>query len=286
MCTAQCSEVRSTTAARMRSFGLRGNRLGQALGRTGFGVLTFFAVAGSSMPGQAEDVVVSRPAAAAAVGPDTGKGEPLSQALIDQFLDRLMWAESNGQAEARNPRSSAYGPYQFIESTFLYVVKRYFGEEVVALSDDDILRLRSNFAFSRRAALAYTKENAATLREQDIPPTHANLRLAFLVGPSAAVRLLKAGPEERVADLLSAQAVAANPFLVTMSVGDLLEKSARDVGDASDRTAILRRAALRGAGAAQAPPDIPVGCKLGLPSCRKWLALARKRAARVAGAGG
>lgn len=242
------------------------------------------ALAGLSVPGQAGDVVPARPAAGAAIGPDTG--ELLTQALIDQFLDRLMWAESNGQAEARNPRSSAYGPYQFIESTFLYVVKRYFGEEVVALSDEDILRLRSNFAFSRRAALAYTKENAATLREQDIPPTHANLRLAFLVGPSAAVKLLKAGTEERVADLLSAQAVAANPFLANMSVADLLEKSARDVGDASDRAVILRRAALRSSGAAQAARDIPIRCNLGLPSCRKWLALARKRAARVAGAGG
>jgi hypothetical protein len=197
-----------------------------------------------------------------------------------------MWVESSGQAEARNPRSSAYGPYQFIESTFLYVVKRYFGEEVVALSDEQILSLRSNFAFSRRAALAYTKENAAYLRDRDIPPTHANLRLAFLVGASAAVKLLKAGLDEPVADLLSAQAVSANPFLAGMSVADLLERSARDIGDASDRAQILRRAALRGPGAAPAPPEIPVKCNLGLPSCRKWLALARKRAARVAGAGG
>jgi hypothetical protein len=284
MRSARCRDVRSTPTARIRSPGRRCNRLRRALGKTGLRPLLLVAVAASSLPARAEDGVPPRPVAGAAIGPDAA--EPLAQALIDQFLDRLMWAESNGQAEARNPRSSAYGPYQFIESTFLYVVKRYFGEEVVTLSDEDILRLRSNFAFSRRAALAYTKENAATLREQDVPPTHANLRLAFLVGPSAAVKLLKAGTEERVADLLSAQAVAANPFLANMSVADLLEKSARDIGDVSDRAAILRRAALRSSGAAQAPQDIPVRCNLGLPSCRKWLALARKRAARVAGAGG
>jgi len=40
---------------------------------------------------------------------------------VQTFLDRLMLAESSGQLDARNPRSTALGPFQFIESTFLEV---------------------------------------------------------------------------------------------------------------------------------------------------------------------
>lgn len=239
--------------------------------------------ASSFNPVQSDGTTVQSASSAAGGDPDAAvpQREPLPRGRsIDYFLDNLMRAESGGQLDAQNPRSTALGPYQFIESTFLYVVKRYFGSEVTDLTDEQILALRTNFAFSRRAASAYTRENAAYLRDQNLPVTHANLRLAYLVGPSAAVRLLKASLVARVTDFLSAQAIAANPFLAGMSVADLLQKAARDIGDPFNRVAL--RTAANGQ---QSAPDIEVKCNLGLPSCRKWLALARKRGFGAAAGG-
>jgi hypothetical protein len=52
--------------------------------------------------------------------------ETASSAEFDAFLDRLMSAESGGLAHAKNPRSTALGPFQFIKSTFLEITRRHF----------------------------------------------------------------------------------------------------------------------------------------------------------------
>ena len=114
---------------------------------------------------------------------------------MEKFLDRLMMAESAGRLDARNPRSTALGPFQFIESTFLIVAKRYFASETAAMTPQQILALRTDASFSRRAAEAYTRENAAVLKASDVEPNYPNLRLAFLLGPGGAVKVLKAPPE-------------------------------------------------------------------------------------------
>ena len=197
---------------------------------------------------------------------------------MDVFLDRLMAAESGGRADARNPRSTAVGPFQFIEATFLYVARKYFAPEVAALTDGQILALRTDFVFSRRAASAYTRENAAYLTDQNIQATSAHLRLAFLVGPAATAKLLAAKADTPVATLLSPQAVAANPFMARMSVQALVDKAASDISGEKRGTASL---GVKGVGQRAAKPDIQIRCNLGLASCRKWVALQRTKAGKT-----
>src|SRR5262249_60714622 len=60
---------------------------------------------------------------------------------MEEFLDRLMVAESGGRQYKKNPRSTALGPFQFIESTFLFVVKTHFPSAVTRLSDREVLPL-------------------------------------------------------------------------------------------------------------------------------------------------
>ena len=137
--------------------------------------------------------------------------------LMDAFLDRLMLAESGGDVLAKNPRSSALGPFQFIRSTFLEVSRRYFAEEVGELSEAEVLRLRTDLAFSRRVARAYSRQNAADLRRRGLAANVTNLRLAFFAGAAGAARVLTAKPEPPVSRLLAAEAVRANPFLYRMT---------------------------------------------------------------------
>jgi len=187
---------------------------------------------------------------------------------LQRFLDLLMLAESGGRLSAKNPRSTALGPFQFIESTFLEVARRYFPDEVAGLSDNEILVKRTDPDFARRAAHAYTMDNATYLTAQGVAATSVNLRLAFLVGPAGAVRLLTADADTPVAKLLSSEALAANPFMASMTAADLIRKAALDL------SGIVR---VRKVGRA---PGLAIRCKLSLPSCRRWVALRKGKVAR------
>jgi hypothetical protein len=163
--------------------------------------------------------------------------------LMEEFLDRLMAAESGGRLDAKNPRSTALGPFQFIESTFLFVVKEYFPSEVASLTNKQILALRTDMAFSRRAARAYCDHLIFALKNEGLPATTVNVRLAFLVGPAAAVRVLKTTPDQPLKKVLSADAISANPFMSGATVANLVQKAAADM---SATTVTRRLAALRG----------------------------------------
>ena len=149
---------------------------------------------------------------------------------MEEFLDRLMAAESGGRQYKKNPRSTALGPFQFIESTFLFVVKRHFPSEVAGLSERQVLALRTDMVFSRRAVAAYVNDLMSALKASGLPVTTANVRLAFLVGPFAAVRVLRTRPNQPLRRVLPAEAVAANPYMSGATVAMLVRKAATDVG--------------------------------------------------------
>ena len=203
---------------------------------------------------------------------------------LDIFLDRLMMAESGRRLNAKNPRSTAVGPYQFIASTWLQIARTSFASEMANLKPHEILSLRTDLTFARRAAKIYTEDNAAYLVAQGAKATFANLRLAFLVGPGGAARILNAKPETPVARLLGATVIGANAFMAKMTASDLIARAARDIeadaasiaGLAPDAADIEKAKAVKRA----ARPKIAVSCDLSLSSCRRWLALATRRVTR------
>src|SRR5438067_489743 len=77
------------------------------------------------------------------------------QNAFETFLERLRSAESGGRLDAKNPRSTALGPFQFIKSTFLDIARRHFPDEIAGLSEKQILGLRTNPDLSRRAAAVF-----------------------------------------------------------------------------------------------------------------------------------
>lgn len=190
---------------------------------------------------------------------------------FDTFLDRLMMAESSGRDGARNPRSTAVGAFQFIRETFLEVVRRHFAQETASLTTMAVLALREDRAFARRAAGAYSKDNAAHLAREGLPASFPNLRLAYLAGPGGAVRVLRAPPQTKVARLLSAAAITANPFMAHMTAEDLIAKCARDLK--VDLTNVAGIAPERVRSPDRKRPSFEIKCNQKLPSCRRWVAL-------------
>lgn len=202
---------------------------------------------------------------------------------LDQFLDRVMMAESGGRDQLRNPLSTAVGPFQLIEGLFLELAQRHFASETAQLTVTQILALRTDRAFARRAAAAFTQDNAVHLARAGLPTTFQNLRLAYFAGPAGAARILRAESDAQLSALMSPAAMRANPFLRSMTAADLIAKSGRDI--AADRSATAGLTPQPGSTAKSAGPHIKVRCNLGLASCQKWLALRKakqRRQARVA----
>jgi hypothetical protein len=237
--------------------------------------------------GTAASMLVSS-ARATPIADEVVDGAP--PAKFETFLDRLMAAESGGRSNAKNPRSSALGPFQFIKSTFLEVTRRHFPDEIAGLEEDEILGLRSNQDLARRAAAAYCKDSAAFLKEQGLEPTFTHLRLAYLLGPAGAAIVMRADGHEQVAQLLSATVIKANPFMRRMSVADLLAKSEHDIS--SERR--LARDTHDLASPAPSPIARPrarvmpadsharrATCNPKLASCRKFQELAKKSRRKV-----
>jgi len=212
-----------------------------------------------------------------AMGPAVGTPE----AHFETFLDRLMRAESNGRDFAANPRSTALGPFQFIKATFIEVARRHFGE-VVTLSDEEVLALRTNRAYARRAAAIYSMENLAYLTGRGLKPSLGDLRLAYLVGPTAAARILQAHPQSPAGDILGAQVVKANPFMAGMSASDLIARSTRDVGEHRASVAAMapeprrRTVGIQPGPRAQprpGPAPVTATCNQKLVACQRWIAM-------------
>jgi hypothetical protein len=218
--------------------------------------------------------------------------ENASDADFDIFLDRLMQVESGGSDRAANPRSTALGPFQFIKSTFIDLVQRHFAIETDELSRDEVLGLRVNRPFARRAAAIYSEENFEALARKGFLPTFGHLRLAFLVGPTAAVRLIRAQPGTPAEDILGAAVMKANPFMSRMSASELIVRAERDVSDNRRRPlgkappARERPVAALQPAARTSPRVIDVWrpvneprqavsatCNRNLASCRRWITL-------------
>jgi hypothetical protein len=174
---------------------------------------------------------------AAALPASRTSAEPIASQVVETapplaftiFLDRLMVAESGGRRDAKNPRSTALGPFQFINRTFLDVARRHFASEIAGLTETKILGLRTDPKLSRRAAAVYCEESASYLKSKGFQPTFAHLRLAFLLVSSDAARIIQAQQKTPVVRVLSPAVVKANPFMRNMSVSDLIAKSERDV---------------------------------------------------------
>ncbi len=206
------------------------------------------------------------------------------------FLDRLMHAESGGRDAAANPRSTALGAYQFIKSTFIDIARRRFAREVEHLTDEEILALRMHRSFARAAATIYTLENAAHLKGEGITPTLPHLRIAYLLGPVGAARVLQATPGSRLSALLSQAVIQANPFMVGMTSSGLLARATREMlgKEAGARVAVVGAdpQAKSAARARAAAPAIVVACNEKLASCQRWIALQTQKQLKIRNAQG
>lgn len=137
----------------------------------------------------------------------TRAGEAFS---IGEYYDNVVMAESGGNANARNPRSTATGPAQFTKGTWSGLMERY---PDLGLTPEG----RTDRAQSRRALEAFTMENMDTLSRAGLPITGGTLYAAHFLGAGGATSVLRADGSAPMTSLVPDEVVEANPFLRNMT---------------------------------------------------------------------
>lgn len=147
---------------------------------------------------------------------EVSRFNPMSGVALGDRLDylrRLRRIETGGApnaATAANPNSSALGADQFIDSTWLDVLKRNRPDVAAGKSDAELLDLRKDEKLSGEMALALAKENTDALRSAGIQITPSTTYLAHFLGATGAQKLIHAPPDTPVDRILDAEAIAAN----------------------------------------------------------------------------
>ena len=167
----------------------------------------------------------------------SGAGQPAAPAAAPVvqpppqggYLDRLVQDESGGRPDARNPRSSATGAAQFIDSTWLQFAQAN-PQLFQGMSRDQVLAARNDPNLSRQAADWYRRENLTALSGQGLPANDGTAALAHRFGPGDAARLLRADQNAPISSVVSAQIMAANPDLNGRTVGQVVGRYAQRFG--------------------------------------------------------
>ncbi len=140
---------------------------------------------------------------------------------VDALVNKIIKVESAGRADARNPMSTATGLGQFINSTWLRMMRTYRPDLVQSLSQAELLALRTNPELSREMVANLARENEAFLRSKGHQITAGRLYLAHFLGPQGAHTALRSSPDATVLAVMGAAVVNANSFLKGWSVSQM-----------------------------------------------------------------
>jgi hypothetical protein len=163
--------------------------------------------------------------------PDSQQEAPIAGPAIDTVVDRIIGVESDGDPNAQNKRSSATGLGQFLDETWLDMIRAHRPDLAKGRSQAEVLELRRDAKIAREITARFTERNAGMLRKRGLPVTPGTLYLAHFAGGAGAVAILSA-MENADAALVMATAdatgrtkrekiVKANPFLERFTIADL-----------------------------------------------------------------
>jgi hypothetical protein len=131
----------------------------------------------------------------------------------------------------QNPLSSAAGPAQFTNGTWLEVMQNNPATRdlVANKTQQEILAMRANPDLNKSATEYYAQSNAPALRNRNIPVNDDTLRMAHGFGPVDAVKVIQS-PNERMETLFPPDqngnmnpVLAANPAYLGKTAGQVSE---------------------------------------------------------------
>jgi hypothetical protein len=107
---------------------------------------------------------------------------------LSVVAERIIAVESNGDPNAKNSRSSAIGPGQFLDDTWLDLVREYRPDLAKGRAESEILKLRQEATLARELTQRSVEHNAAVLRQRGLPVTPELSTWLILRAPQAPPR--------------------------------------------------------------------------------------------------
>lgn len=170
-------------------------------------------------------------------------GGILAGTAVEQLVDQIIRVESGGQADARNPLSTATGLGQFIESTWLRMMRTYRPDLAANLTRAELLALRTDPTISREMVQHLAREGEAFLRARGHEVTAGRLYLAHFLGAEGAHVVLSAPESAALIDVLGAAVINANPFLRGRDVAFVRQWADGKMAGRGGRAQVVQRAA-------------------------------------------
>ena len=172
-------------------------------------------------------------------------GKPSGLASILSLIGK---AEGTG----KNPLSTAIGPYQIVDKTFVNGFRKMFPERAQSMRDDHIIALRSTpegSKLSEKMAPMLAQEGVDALKQNSLPVTPGNIYLTWFLGPHYAVKTLQSKPSASMDDILPQSFIDANKTV-------LAGKTAAQLANWTADRLEAQRAKRNSSGLAAAAPQV------------------------------
>jgi hypothetical protein len=153
------------------------------------------------------------------------------RAAVNAMVERIIAVESDGDPNAKNSRSSATGLGQFLNDTWLELIREYRPDLTRGHSESEILELRRDTKLAREITTRLIERNATMLRQRGLAISAGAVYLAHFAGAAGAVAILSASDSADAALVLARadatgrtkreQLIKTNPFLEHFTVADL-----------------------------------------------------------------
>lgn len=135
----------------------------------------------------------------------------VSDTVSDETLNAIIQIESGGNPRAKASTSSALGLFQFLNGTWLSVVRKHRPDLLEGRSAASVLALRLDPEICIDLGARFTEDNLLAIGRN---ATGGDLYLAHFLGAGAARAVFRAAPNTPIAEVVSEDAIKANASIM------------------------------------------------------------------------
>lgn len=180
-----------------------------------------------------------------AASPAAGAAPKVQPSSLPADLARILPLIAAEEGTGKNPRSSARGPYQIVDRTFVGLFHQLFPDRAENMTPAQILAVRATpegAKISGEMGPVIAKQNMQALKDAGFEPSAGNIYLAHFLGAGGAKRVLGADPATPVSDLLDHKALRANPSILPgRTAGQVVQWASGEMQRQADRLARAQR---------------------------------------------